>query len=118
MTTYQFIVSHSVMFLYLLFMIAWTQMFRKAGRPWWVALIPLYNLYVIFELTWGDGIYFLLLFIPGINLAIEMITAIRIAKVFDCDLCFALGLILLPNVFSLFLAFGPYNYVGIQENVA
>ena len=115
MTTYQFVVSHSAMFLYALFMLAWWKMFEKWGTPRWKALIPLYNLYIIFEKTWGDGIYFLLLFIPVINVAIEMITAIRVCKIFDCDLWFMIGMLLMPNIFSLMLAFGNYRYVGLQE---
>ena len=41
--------------------------FRKAGKPGWAAIVPFYNLYVLFEITWGSGMRFLLLLIPIYN---------------------------------------------------
>ena len=29
--------------------------FRKANKPGWAAIVPFYNLYVMFEITWGSG---------------------------------------------------------------
>lgn len=38
--------------------------FRKAGKPGWAAIVPFYNLYVLFDITWGSGMRFLLMLIP------------------------------------------------------
>ena len=44
--------------------IAMWKIFEKAGEPGWAAIIPFYNLYVLFKITWGNGWKFLLLLIP------------------------------------------------------
>ena len=49
-----------------LFIIALWKMFEKAGEPGWAALIPFYNTYVLFKISWGNGWYFLLSVIPAI----------------------------------------------------
>lgn len=38
--------------------------FRKAGKPGWAAIVPFYNLYVLFDIAWGSGMRFLLMLIP------------------------------------------------------
>ena len=42
--------------------------FRKAGKPGWAAIVPFYNLYVLFDITWGSGMRFLLMLIPLYNI--------------------------------------------------
>ena len=49
-----------------LFYVAMWKMFEKAGEPGWASLIPFYNLYVLFKISWGNGWYFLLSVIPAI----------------------------------------------------
>lgn len=46
--------------------VALWKMFEKAGEPGWAALIPLYNLYVLFKISWGNGWYFLLYVVPNL----------------------------------------------------
>ena len=40
------------------------KVFVKAGQPGWAAIIPFYNTYILFKITWGKGWKFLLLLIP------------------------------------------------------
>ena len=60
------------------------------------------------------------LFIPGANIAVTIITGINMAKKFQKDNLFAVGLILLPFVFYPILAFGKSKFnpeiKGIFEN--
>ena len=56
--------------------------FRKAGKPGWAAIVPFYNLYVLFEITWGSGMRFLLLLIPIYNIILSIQTQVRLAKAF------------------------------------
>jgi hypothetical protein len=35
------------------------KVFEKAGEPGWAAIIPFYNAYVLFKITWGEGWMFL-----------------------------------------------------------
>ncbi len=46
--------------------VAMWKMFEKAGEPGWAAIVPFYNAYVLFKISWGNGWYFLLSVIPTI----------------------------------------------------
>ena len=46
--------------------VAMWKMFEKAGEPGWAAIIPFYNAYVLFKISWGNGWYFLLSVVPNI----------------------------------------------------
>ena len=48
--------------------------FRKAGKPGWAAIVPFYNLYVLFDITWGSGMRFLLMLIPFYNIILGIQT--------------------------------------------
>ena len=43
--------------------VAMWKIFEKAGEPGWAAIIPFYNAYVLFKITWGNGWMFLLMLI-------------------------------------------------------
>lgn len=92
--------------------------FRKAGKPGWAAIVPFYNLYVLFEITWGSGIRFLLLLIPIYNIILSIQTQVRLAKAFGKSGGFAAGLIFLPYIFIPLLAFGGTAYQGVPVKTA
>ena len=92
--------------------IAMWKIFAKAGKPGWAAIVPFYNLYVLFEITWGNGIMFLLMLIPFVNFIIAIITMVKLAKAFGKGGGFAAGLIFLSFIFMLILAFGSAQYIG------
>ena len=87
--------------------------FRKAGKPGWAAIVPFYNLYVLFEITWGSGMRFLLLLIPIYNIILSIQTQVRLAKAFGKSGGFAVGLIFLTYVFYPILAFDGSVYQGV-----
>ena len=69
-------ITAGVFFLYILFVLAvavfsivimW-RIFEKAGEHGWAAIIPFYQNYVLFKITWGQGWLFLLLFLPIVNI--------------------------------------------------
>ena len=92
--------------------------FRKAGKPGWAAIVPFYNLYVLFDITWGSGMRFLLMLIPLYNIILGIQTQIRLAKAFGKSGGFAAGLIFLPYVFIPLLAFGNGTYQGVPVKAA
>ena len=92
--------------------------FRKAGKPGWAAIVPFYNLYVLFEITWGSGMRFLLLLIPIYNIILSIQTQVRLAKAFGKSGGFAAGLIFLPYIFIPLLAFGGTAYQGAPVKTA
>ena len=92
--------------------------FRKAGKPGWAAIVPFYNLYVLFDITWGSGMRFLLMLIPIYNIILSIQTQIRLAKAFGKGGGFAAGLIFLPYVFVPILAFSGASYQGVPVKAA
>ncbi|MBQ6019753.1 MAG: hypothetical protein IJL26_06175 [Clostridia bacterium] len=92
--------------------IAMVKIFSKAGKPGWHAIIPILNLYDEFEIAWGKGIMFLLMLIPGVNVVISIMFSLKLAKAFGKSTGFAVGLIFLPFVFMLILAFDKSQYIG------
>ena len=94
--------------------VALWMIFKKAGEEGWASLIPFYNQYMLYKITWGNGWYFLLLLIPIANIVIAIITMVKLARVFGKSGGFACGLIFLNTIFMCILAFSKdIVYVGI-----
>lgn len=108
-----------------IFMIIVTwKLFQKAGKPGWASIVPFYSQYVLAEITWGNGWFFLIFFasiIPVIGafavLVFSILTYIKLAKAFGKDGGFAVGLIFLNPIFLAILAFGKSQYVGVDTNI-
>ena len=116
-------ITAGVFFLSILFVLAvavfsivimW-RIFEKAGEHGWAVIIPFYQNYVLFKITWGQGWLFLLLFLPIINIVTCIITMIKLAKAFNKDGAFAVGLIFLNIIFLAILAFGKARYSGVKS---
>ena len=116
-------ITAGVFFLSILFVLAvavfsivimW-RIFEKAGEHGWAAIIPFYQNYVLFKITWGQGWLFLLLFLPIVNIVTCIITMIKLAKAFNKDGAFAVGLIFLNIIFLAILAFGEARYSGVKS---
>ena len=92
--------------------VGWWKIFVKAGKPGWGAIIPLYNLYCEFDITFGKGWLFLLTIIPIVNVVMLVIMYVKLAKAFGKSGGFAVGLIFLPFIFLPMLGFGDADYSG------
>lgn len=97
--------------------VAMWKIFEKAGEPGWAAIIPVYNIYVLFKITWGNGWKFLFLLIPIANIVFAIITMVKLAKAFGKSGGFAVGLIFLSIIFYCILAFDQSQYLGVPESV-
>ena len=97
----------------ILVILAMWKIFVKAGEPGWAAIIPFYNLYILFKIVYGNGWKFLLLLIPIANIVFLILVYGKLAKVFGKGNGFAVGLVLLPVVFLPILGFGDAKYQGI-----
>jgi hypothetical protein len=86
--------------------------FVKAGQPGWAAVIPIYNGIVMLQIAGRPVWWFLLYFIPLVNIIIAIIVMIDFAKSFGKGVGFALGLIFLPIIFFPILAWGDAQYQG------
>lgn len=96
----------------LMIVVMWI-LFKKAGKPGWAAVVPFYDQYTLYEITWGNGWRFLMLLIPIYNIVLAILTYIRLAKAFGKDEGYAVGLVFLPQVFVPMLAFGSAAYHGV-----
>lgn len=87
------------------------RVYQKMGRQGWEGIIPFYNIYVQFEVLYGQGAKMFLLLIPfyGIYLAIK--AAIDLAHAFNQSTGFGWGLVLLNTVFVCILGFGKAEYM-------
>ena len=93
------------------FVSAW-KIFVKAGRPGWAAIVPIYNIMMMIEMSGKPGWWIFLFFIPGVNFVVGFIVMNAIAERFGKGPGFALGMLLLPFVFFPILAFGNARYQG------
>jgi hypothetical protein len=94
-------------------------LFRKAGKPGWAAIVPIYNLLVLLEIVgrpWWWIFLFLLCFIPIVGILVSVVLAVIIygdlARSFGKGWGYAIGLLFLGIVFLPMLAFGDATYQG------
>ena len=91
--------------------VAMWKLFKKAGKPGWASIIPIYNTYTLFDIVYpGHGIKFLLMLIPFVNIYIGVKCYIDLAKAFGKSGAYALGLIFLNPIFMCILGFDSSVY--------
>lgn len=83
---------------------------EKAGEPGWIAIIPFYGNYMYYDITWDNGLFFLLSYIPGVSYAADIITKVKLSARFDKDSWFTLGLVLFEPVFLAILGFDDSEF--------
>ena len=105
------VISAAILMVILCFAGLW-RVFVKAGKPGWGALIPIYNYFCMFEIAWGNGLWFLLMFIPIVNTIVGMMLLIKLAESFGKGYLFGIGLILLSPIFICILGFDSSEYIG------
>jgi hypothetical protein len=88
------------------------KVFTKAGKPGWAAIIPIYNTIVLLQIAGKPLWWFLLLFIPVVNIVIAVLVMIGVAKAFGKGTGFALGLLFLSPIFIPILGFSDAQYIG------
>jgi hypothetical protein len=116
---------------YILMIIAYWKIFTKAGEAGWKSIIPIYNIYIFCRII-GISFWIYILGIPiifgivvsTISIPSSIITiisgiysfflliyiAIKLGDAFKKSFLFKIGLIFLPNIFLLILAFGGSKY--------
>ena len=93
----------------------WWKLFVKAGHPGWACLIPFYNIYILLKIAGRPGWWLILFIIPLVNIVINLVVAIDIAKAFGQSGVFGFFLnFLLGGIGYLILGFGNYRYLGPQ----
>jgi hypothetical protein len=93
--------------------VAMWKVYVKAGKPGWAAIIPIYNIIVMLQIVGRPVWWIILLFIPIVNIVVQLIISLDMAKAFGkSDLFGVFGLWLFSIVGYLILGFGDAKYVG------
>ena len=94
--------------------ITYWKVFKKAGKPGWAAIIPIYNTIVMIEIAGLPMWYIALFFIPIGNIIALFLIYIELAKKFGQSAAFGVGLVFLSPIFLGILAFNKnYVYQGV-----
>ena len=91
-------------------LVASWMIFKKMGRQGWEGIVPIYNSYVLCSELYGNGWKFLLMLIPIYNIYFAIKLYIDWAREFNKSAGFAIGMLFLPFIFQLILAFGSAQY--------
>lgn len=86
---------------------------RKANKPGWAAIVPVYNYVVVLEIV-GRPIWWILLsFVPLVNIYVAFVVALDLAKSFGKSTAFGIGNFFVPIITYPILAFSKNaRYVG------
>jgi len=88
------------------------KVFTKAGEPGWGAIIPIYNVYLLLKIAGRPGWWLVLFLIPGVNLIIQIIVSVDVARNFGKGIGYGIGLTFLAFIFYPLLGFGDATYQG------
>lgn len=108
------------------------KIFSKAGKPGWAVLIPIYNIYVMSDIIFGNITYFVTVLIVWVvsmvgsfsgigvlsglawlaSIVVYIVYCVKLSNAFGKSGGFAVGLVVLPVIFFPILGFGSSEYIG------
>lgn len=83
------------------------KIFKKAGKEGWAALVPFYNTITMLEIVGKPVLWFVLMFIPFVNMILGIWVVNLLAKRFGKSESYTLGMLFLPFIF--------YPMLGMSE---
>ena len=89
------------------------KVYKKAGKPGWAAIIPVYSNWVLFEITGFPAWIALLTLIPFVNIVpgiLTLVATVKLAQRFGKGIGFGIGMIVLPFIFLPILGYGKAQY--------
>ncbi|QNE47990.1 hypothetical protein F1C58_14510 [Glaciihabitans sp. INWT7] len=96
---------------YVLAVIALWRIFAKAGRPGWLAIIPIINVIVLVQVSGHSGWSVLLFLIPIVGLVWTIVVAVHLAQSFGKSGAFGVFLLWLFTIIGyLILGFDSSTY--------
>ena len=128
-----------MLIVYVVYVIGMWKVFTKAGEEGWKSIIPIYNMYIMYKISWKTSMFWITLglaVVAGIFGALVSVSAIfvtlqslvalavfvisvmqlyKLSKAFGYGGGFTVGLVFLPFIFTLILGFGSAEYIGAQE---
>lgn len=88
------------------------KVYEKAGQEGWAAIIPFYRFYILLKMVGKPEWWFLLLFVPVVNLVVVIYVLHLLSESFGHEIGFTLGLLFLGFIFYPILGFGDSKYLG------
>lgn len=102
----------------LLIVIGMWGLFVKAGHSGLKSLIPIYNMYVLMQISGKPGWWCFLLLIPFLGAAFQLLAMVSLAEKFGRSAIYGVGLLIFPMCFYPMLAFGGAQYgEGVPEEL-
>ena len=95
--------------------VAFWQIFEKAGVPGWKSIIPVYNLLNILDILGKPRYWILFILLPGLHIFIPIWMIILLGQRFQQSDLFIMGLFLFGFIFVPVLAFGDSQYDGLLQ---
>ena len=96
----------------LLIIVSMWVVYEKAGRSGVQSIIPIFNMYVLMEISGKPGWWLVLLFIPVVGFVFYLLAMLALAEKFGRGALFGLGLFFFPMFFFPMLVFGGSQYEG------
>ena len=124
---------------YIITALGYCKMFKKAGEPGWKGLVPFYNKYILYKISWRTNMFFIWLVLDiafavlnrfrGDNMILTLLAIVvgiagividakscgRVSKAYGRGLGTAVGLFFLPVIFSWILGLGSAQYTAPTE---
>ncbi len=100
------------------FCVCYYGIFNKAGKPGWLAFIPFVNIWILYEICYGEGkgwkflMVCALMFIPLVNIIAIILLPVRLAQAFGQGILGQIATLFLPIIMIPLFAFGNYEYQG------
>lgn len=92
------------------------KVYKKAGKPGWASIVPIYNYIVLIEIAGLPMWYFALFFVPFANIYAIFKIYIEVAHKFGKSTGFGVGLVFFNIIFYPILAFGSATYGSSISN--
>ena len=96
-------------------LIAQWRMYTKAGKHGWAVLIPIYNVWVLYEIICDRGTAMFRLLIPIYNIYWSIKSIIKLAHAYGKGTGFGILMLFFPPICYLILGFGSAEYEGPQD---
>ena len=101
-----------ILIIWLITAIGMWKMFEKAGKPGWAAIVPIYNIIVLLEITGQPIWYLIMLFIPLVNIIFSIMILNSLSKSYGQVIGTTLLFLFLPFIGFPMVGFGSAKYVG------
>lgn len=107
-----FIISLSLILI--LYLICLWRLFIKLGEKGIYSIIPIYNIYILSKKLLGNGLFFIGFLIPIVNIILMIYLNYKLGKMFNKNIIFIIGLIILNPIFLIILSFDNSDYIGMK----